>query len=113
MSIPFTSFLQKAIIRERVLSVIGKERNIMQGTIFRFSFLKLKCCGSLNYTDWDNSKWQQKNTAFRVPLTCCKEGGNSTSCNAINGFDPSKIHDKVITLVGSESYVWWYDDYLR
>lgn len=85
----------------------------MQTTIFRFSSLKLKCCGSLNYTDWLNSKWRRKNPDFRVPLSCCKEGANTTSCNEDTGFDPSEIHDKVTNMVESESYFWWYDDFLR
>ena len=58
--------------------------------------IKLKCCGILNYTDWAASKWQEKNKELRVPLSCCKEGGNTTTCNSGNGFDPSKINQEVI-----------------
>lgn len=58
---------------------------------------KLKCCGSLNYTDWMDSKWSDKNPTLEVPLSCCKDGENGTICNAKKGFDSSKINEKVMS----------------
>lgn len=55
---------------------------------------RLKCCGSLNYTDWMDSKWSDKNPTLEVPLSCCKDGENGTICNAKKGFDSSKINEK-------------------
>lgn len=56
--------------------------------------IRLKCCGILNFTDWAGSKWQEKNKLLEVPLSCCKEGGNTTTCNSEEGFDPSKINQE-------------------
>lgn len=58
--------------------------------------IRLKCCGIVNFTDWADSKWQGKNTQLKVPLSCCKEGGNTTTCNSNDRFDPSKINQEVI-----------------
>ncbi|KXJ23241.1 CD151 antigen [Exaiptasia diaphana] len=43
---------------------------------------RLKCCGGTNkYYDWMNSKWhKEQNPTKRVPLSCCIEGANTTSC---------------------------------
>ena len=60
-------------------------------------FIKLKCCGIVNFTDWADSKWQEKNKLLEVPLSCCKEGGNTTTCNSERGFDASKINQEVIS----------------
>ncbi|XP_068674091.1 CD151 antigen-like [Montipora foliosa] len=54
--------------------------------------IRLQCCGSLNFTDWEKSKWRQQNPDFKVPLSCCKEGENTTACHREDGFDESKIN---------------------
>ncbi|KAL9955400.1 hypothetical protein ACROYT_G036714 [Oculina patagonica] len=54
--------------------------------------IRLKCCGLSNYTDWLGSKWKENNKDKRVPLSCCKEDANATTCNKEEGFDKSKIH---------------------
>ncbi|KAK2569410.1 Tetraspanin-11, partial [Acropora cervicornis] len=56
--------------------------------------IRLECCGIANFTDWAGSKWQEKNPRLKVPLSCCKEGGNTTTCNSEGGFDPSKINQE-------------------
>jgi len=61
-----------------------------------FSFLKLECCGSSNYTDWRESEWKKLNPTKRVPLSCCKEGKNTSTCNNDTGFDSDNIHTKVM-----------------
>ncbi|XP_073246180.1 CD151 antigen-like [Porites lutea] len=43
--------------------------------------IRLDCCGAFNSTDWKDSKWIKNNDGKEVPLSCCKEGANSTTCN--------------------------------
>lgn len=43
--------------------------------------IRLECCGAFNYTDWKVSEWRIINPEKEVPLSCCKEGANSTICN--------------------------------
>ena len=59
-------------------------------------FLKLECCGSSNYTDWKESEWKQINTKKEVPLSCCKEGKDISTCNNATGFNSDNIHTKVM-----------------
>ena len=40
-------------------------------------YFQLKCCGSVNYTDWFSSK------TGKVPPSCCKEGKDS-ECDTAN-----------------------------
>ncbi|KAK2569408.1 Tetraspanin-11 [Acropora cervicornis] len=56
--------------------------------------IELKCCGIVNFTDWAGSKWQEKNTLLEVPLSCCKEGESTSTCNSKAGFDASKINQE-------------------
>lgn len=56
--------------------------------------IRLKCCGSTNYTDWMNSKWSNNNPLKEVPLSCCKEDSNTTTCNKKSGFKKENIHTK-------------------
>ena len=61
-----------------------------------FLFLKLECCGSSNYTDWQASEWKKSNPTKEVPLSCCKEGKDTSTCNAEAGFNLDNINTKVI-----------------
>ena len=61
-----------------------------------FLLLKLECCGSSNYTDWEGSEWRKINTEKKVPLSCCKEGKNTSTCNNDTGFNLDNIHTKVM-----------------
>lgn len=56
--------------------------------------IRLECCGSSNYTDWRESEWKKLNPTKRVPLSCCKEGKNTSTCNNDTGFDSDNIHTK-------------------
>lgn len=37
---------------------------------------KIKCCGSVNYTDWFQTNWA--NNTHQVPISCCKPAMNCT-----------------------------------
>ena len=58
--------------------------------------IKFKCCGIVKFTDWADSKWKEKNKLLEVPLSCCKEGESTSTCNSKAGFDASKINQEVI-----------------
>nr|XP_048722394.1 tetraspanin-3 isoform X2 [Caretta caretta] len=48
---------------------------VVLGYIYR---AKLRCCGSHNYSDWENTKWFKETKNNSVPLSCCK--ATSTNC---------------------------------
>lgn len=83
-----------ALVHELLLEKLKKPSNDKRFS--RLFFIKLKCCGIGNFTDWADSKWQEKNPQFTVPLSCCKKGGNTTTCNTLQGFEASKINQEVI-----------------
>lgn len=54
--------------------------------------IRLECCGASNFTDWLESKWIKNNPPKKVvPLSCCREGANTTTCNEENNLN---IHRK-------------------
>ena len=61
-----------------------------------FLSLKLECCGASNYTDWEGSEWKKINEKKKVPLSCCKEGKDTLTCNNATGFNSDNIHTKVM-----------------
>ena len=83
-----------SVVTELCLEELNKHPNNKHFSCL-FS-IKLKCCGIVNFTDWAGSKWQEKNTQLKVPLSCCKEGENTRTCNSKAGFDASKINQQVI-----------------
>ncbi|XP_005093634.1 CD82 antigen [Aplysia californica] len=43
---------------------------------------ELKCCGGLNYSDYENSDWQKKQSDdIKIPVSCCKLNANGQIIN--------------------------------
>ena len=62
---------------------------------YLFSFVQLKCCGRLNYTDWFSAPWEATqlvdNKTNVVPKSCCR--GNQQTCVNFNLKDNNSTHD--------------------